>query len=89
MLIDVAATAVGDDPCLPGSSEVAGAGGVRAYPVRLSRRRVAPAVRVRTPRHLLLYRVAEEGGVEVIGLVHDRMLVGRAARRAVRAAEEG
>jgi hypothetical protein len=39
------------------------------------------------PRHLIVYRLASDGVVEILGLVHDRMVLSRAARRFVRAAE--
>jgi plasmid stabilization system protein ParE len=38
------------------------------------------------PRHLIVYRVASDDVVEILSVVHDRMLLSRAARRAVRAA---
>jgi toxin ParE1/3/4 len=44
--------------------------------------------RVGSPRHIIVYRVAEDGLVEILGVVHDRMVLSRAARRAVRAADE-
>jgi hypothetical protein len=34
-----------------------------------------------SPRHLVVYRLGRDGVVEIIGLVHDRMLLTRAARR--------
>jgi hypothetical protein len=43
---------------------------------------------VRNPRHLLLYRVAEDGVLEVLGLAHDRMRLSRAAGRARREAQQ-
>jgi toxin ParE1/3/4 len=43
--------------------------------------------RVGEPRHLVIYRVAPDGVVEILSVVHDRMLLARAARRAQREAD--
>ena len=80
--------AVGDDPLLSGSSEVRRLPGIRAYPARLTRHRITLALRVQTPRHLVVYRVASDGVVEILGVIHDRMVLSRAARTAVRKADE-
>jgi plasmid stabilization system protein ParE len=80
--------ALGDDPALFGSVEVPRLNGIRAYAVRLGRRRVAVAYRVREPRHLIIYRVGSDGIVEVPGLAHDRMVLSRAARRAAKGANQ-
>ena len=80
--------ALGDDPDMLGSVEVPPLPGIRAYPTRLGRRRVEPARRVAVPRHLVVYRVASDGVVEVLGLIHDRMVLSRAARNIVRSADE-
>ena len=76
--------ALGEEPDVIGSVEVPRLGGVRAYPTRLGRRRVEPGRRVATPRHLVVYRLASDDVVEILGLVHDRMVLSRAARRMVR-----
>jgi toxin ParE1/3/4 len=55
--------------------------GVRAYPLSLARRLVAPDARVHKPRHIVVYRVTTDGTVEILGLAHDRMLLGMAAQR--------
>jgi toxin ParE1/3/4 len=34
------------------------------------------------PRHLVIYRVAPDGVVEILSLVHDDIRLARAARRA-------
>lgn len=78
---------LGDEPDMPGSVEVPRLAGVRAHPIRLSRRQVEAARRVVAPRHLALYRLAPDGVVEVLGLVHDRMVLSRATRKAIRSAE--
>ena len=80
--------ALGDEPDMLGSVEVPRLSGVRAYPARLSRLRVEPTRRVAAPRHLVIYRLASDGIVEVLGLVHDRMVLSRAARKIVRSANE-
>jgi len=80
--------ALGDDPRLPGSSDIPHLPGIRAYPTRLSRLRIEPARRIRAPRHLIVYRAAVDGLVEVLGVVHDRMVLSRAARRAFRDADK-
>jgi toxin ParE1/3/4 len=78
---------LGDEPRRPGSIEVSRLPGVRAYPARLSRMRVAVARGVRAPRHLIVYRVGADGIVEVLGVVHDRMVLFRAARKAAKKAD--
>jgi hypothetical protein len=80
--------AVGEQPSLVGSAAVARLRGVRAYPIWRGRRRVEPARRVGTPRPLIVYRVASDGMVEILGLIHDRMVLSRVARRIVRSADE-
>jgi hypothetical protein len=37
--------------------------------------------------HLIIYRVAPDGVLEILSLVHDHMLLARAARRAQREAD--
>lgn len=86
-LILTVMAALGDEPDMLGSLEVPRLPGVRAYPTRLSRLRVEPARRVVAPRHLVIYRLAFDGVVEILGLVHDRMVLSRAARKIVRSAD--
>ncbi len=88
-LILVVMATLGDEPGMLGSVEVPRMAGVRAYPIRLGRRQVEAVRRVAAPRHLIIYRLAADGVVEILGLVHDRMVLSRAARKAVRSAEEG
>ena len=85
-LIFAALEAIGDPPALPGYRPVPGVEGVRALHLRYARRLVPQEHQVREPRHLVLYRLAADGAVEVLGLVHDRQLLERAARRAQREA---
>jgi toxin ParE1/3/4 len=81
--------ALGEEPHMIGSVEVARLPGIRAYPTRLAKRRIEPARRVAAPRHLIVYRSAADGVVEILGLVHDRMVLSRAARKFVRSADQG
>jgi toxin ParE1/3/4 len=85
-LILAAMAAIGDSPGILGSREVVRLAGVRTYHLRFARRLVAPEYRVGRPRHLVLYRVASDGVVEILSLVHDRMLLPQAAHRAQREA---
>jgi toxin ParE1/3/4 len=39
---------------------------------------------VREPRHAIVFRIAPNGMVDIIGIIHDRMLRGRALRKIVR-----
>jgi toxin ParE1/3/4 len=87
-LILVCMAALGDAPDMPGSVAVPRLAGIRAYPIRLSRYRVVSSRRVGAPRHLVIYRVATDGVVEILGLVHDRMVLSRAARKILRHADE-
>ena len=87
-LIRAVMVALGKEQDLIGSVPVPRLEGVRAYPIRLARRRVDPAHRVSNPRHLVLYRVAADGAAEILGLVHDRMVLSRAARRIVRITDQ-
>lgn len=86
-LILTAAAATGEAPALPGSREIPGLAGVRVLHLHAVRRLVDAGNRVAEPRHLIVYRVASDNVVEILSVVHDRMLLSRAARRAVRAAD--
>jgi toxin ParE1/3/4 len=86
-LIIAAMAAVGDSPALASSRAIPKVEGVRALHLRSMRRLVAREHRVGEPRHLVIYRVAPDGVVEILSLVHDRMLLARAARRAQREAD--
>lgn len=68
--------------------DVARLPGIRAYPARLARQHIESARRVASPRHLVIYRLAADGMVEILGLVHDRMVLSRAARKIVRTADK-
>lgn len=74
---------IADDPRRPGVRRVEARGSVLfLYHLRSSRGSVPEALgRVRDPRHMIVFMVAEDGVVEILGLVHDRMLKSRAMRR--------
>jgi len=80
-LIIRAMTLIGDTPGLPGARDIRGVKGVRALHLRHVRRLSTAADRVGDPRHVILYRVAPDGMVEILGLAHDRMRLSRAARQ--------
>jgi toxin ParE1/3/4 len=81
-LILAAMAAIGDSPAMSGSRGVPKVAGVRTLHLRSVRRLVPHEHRVGQPRHLVIYRVAPDGVVEILSLVHDRMLLVGAARRA-------
>jgi toxin ParE1/3/4 len=63
---------------------------VAIYHVWHSRNSVPdPAERVHEPRHLIVFRVADDGIIDILGFAHDSMLRGRALRRIVRANDTG
>ena len=88
-LILTAMAALGEEPYMIGSIDVARLPGIRAYAARLARQRIESTRRVASPRHLVIYRLAADGMVEILGLVHDRMVLSRAARRIVRNTDKG
>lgn len=88
-LILTVMAALSEQPDMIGSVEVPRLAGFRAYPIRLARRRLEPSRRVGSPRHLVLYRLAPDAVVEVHGLVHDRMVLSRAARRLIQGTGQG
>ncbi len=83
-LLITAMASVGNNPQLAGFCKIARLEGVFAYPAALTRMRTPFDERVARPRHLIIYRVCSDGMVEILGVVHDRMLLSRAARKAVR-----
>lgn len=47
---------------------------VRLYPIKFSRKRAAVGgIVVQRPRHLIAYRLAGDGKLEVLRVLHDRM----------------
>lgn len=81
LLLDTALREIGNDPRLQGSQPIPLMLGIRTYPIRLSRNHIPSKDRIGRPRHLIVYRIAADGVVEILGVVRDRMLLGRAARR--------
>ena len=88
-LILIAFAALGHTPRMVGTIDLPRLSGVLAFPLRLLRQRPEAARRVRRPRHLVVYRIGRDGLVEILGLVHDRMVLSRAARRILRATDDG
>ena len=86
-LILAAAAAIAESPALLGSRDVPGLFGVRTLHLRTARRFIPFEDRVADPRHLIIYRVAPDGVVEILSLIHDRMLLPRASRSALKAAD--
>src|SRR4051794_36089688 len=77
-LITAAVRLLQETPSPPSSQPIRREPGVRALHLRHATRLLSSEDRVRNPRHLLLYRVAEDGVLEVLGLAHDRMQLSRA-----------
>jgi len=60
-------------------------GKIGIFHIEHCRRRVSdPPGIVKEPRHLLIFRVAHDDVVNIIGVLHDSMLLDRAIRRVVR-----
>jgi toxin ParE1/3/4 len=77
---------VAADPRRPGVVEV---GALREtlglYHLKHARRHVTnPALKVGSPRHLIVFSVAEDGVVTILGVIHDRMLLEPALSRIIR-----
>ena len=78
---------IADDPQRYGAEWLRAAGQrVGLYHAWHSRTHTAdPADRIQAPRHLIVFRIAEDGVVDILGFVHESMLRGRALNRIVRA----
>ena len=87
-LILAAAGAIGEADSLPGSREIHRLGGIWTLHLRHMRKLVAAEDRIVDPRHMIVYRTASDGVVEILSVVHDRMVLARAARDAVKAAND-
>lgn len=88
-LIDAALQALANEPSLASRAPAALGAGVLLYPLRLARRRLPEASRVRRPPHVLVLRVIENGAVlPILGLAHERMLLNPAAKRLLERAED-
>ena len=83
-LIGAVCAAVGAAPERLGSRAVARIPGVRVYALRLGRALVTKEQQVGRSRHLVVYRIGEDGVVEIMGLIHDRMLLDHAVRDRLR-----
>jgi len=58
---------------------------IGVYHIELSRDHVEDtAERIQEPRHSLVFRIAQDGIVDVLGFVHDRQLRRRAVRQIVK-----
>jgi toxin ParE1/3/4 len=58
---------------------------IGVYHIAHSRERASdPPGIVGEPRHYLVFRVGQDGVVDVLGFVHERMLLNRALRKIVR-----
>lgn len=59
------------------------------YHLRHSRHRVKRSIgRVKSPRHFLLFRIQEDGSVEIVRVFHDRMDLGKQLAEEYRAFTE-
>jgi len=87
LLLQFTFEAVGRDPTTPGGRPVPRLSGVFFFPTRLVGPRIPPRMKVGAPRHLIIYRIANDGMVEILGLAHDRMVLSRAAHRAMHGAD--
>lgn len=64
-------------------------GSLGLYHLRYSRRNVIDASeRVQEPRHTVVFMIANDGIVNILGFLHDRMLRGRALRRMLTADDQ-
>ncbi|MEI9986189.1 MAG: type II toxin-antitoxin system RelE/ParE family toxin [Aliidongia sp.] len=58
---------------------------IGVYRIAHSRDRVPePSGRVGDPKHAIVFRVAQDGVIDIIGIIHDRMLLTRALRKILR-----
>jgi toxin ParE1/3/4 len=75
VLLEVALLAILEDPDLTGSKRIEGfPRDVRAYHLRHSRKKAPVAgLIVKSPRHFIVYRTIETGGIELLRVLHDRM----------------
>lgn len=62
---------------------------VGVYHIRESRKHVPdPPGQVGDPRHILIFRNARDGIIDILGFIHDNMLLKRALRRLLNAYRE-
>ncbi len=79
LLLTIAIEEIGNDPLLRGSREVRRRPGVRTYSISHSRAHVPKELRVRSPAHQLLYRLVENGIVEILAITGDGYPAGKVA----------
>jgi toxin ParE1/3/4 len=80
-LLDQAIEGIAENPFALGSREIPRPPGIKVYHIKNSRHHVEREDRIGSPRHLIIYRVASDGVVEILGIIYDRMLLRRAANR--------
>lgn len=85
-LLDQAIEDIAENPSARGPHEIPRVPGVKGYHIKTSRGHVERKDRIRRARHLIIYRVAGDGVVEILGIIHDRMLLGHAVNRLTREA---
>lgn len=88
-LILAVTAAIGREPHMPAASAVPGQPFIRAYHLRLGRKLAPVTHRVGRPRHIVPCRVLRRDDVLILGLVHERMLLERAAAELARHSAEG
>lgn len=86
LLLTVAMADIAEQPRRPATQWLNCLGHrIGVYHIEHSRTRIAdPRERIRTPRHLVVFRVAPDGLVDVLGFIHDSQLRRRALRHIVR-----
>ena len=71
LLLTTEMTEISDQPVLNGSRPVRRRPGVRSYSISHSRLHLPRDQRVRNPAHQIVYRLAEDGLVEILAIVGD------------------
>ena len=71
LLLTTAMREIGDQPLLTGSRPVRRRPGVYSYSISHTRLRLPREQRVRNPAHQVVYRLADDGIVEILGIVGD------------------
>lgn len=87
VLIDAAMADIAENPTTPLVTwKTLSLGRIGIYHLQHSRNHVPdPPGRVGEPRHALIFRVARDGVVDFIGIIHDSMLRTRALRKSLTA----
>jgi toxin ParE1/3/4 len=71
LLLVTAMEELGSQPLHSGSRPVPDRPGVRSYAISHSRLRLPREWRVANPAHQLVYRIASDGGVEILAVIGD------------------